>query len=139
MPIDIASFLSNSVNKIATESRIGYVLGHPVWTAIIIVGVILLIFTAWDVPNIGFKFAMYLTISILSILTVHDSMLTSRYRSRTDVAEQNSMIRPIIGGGVTPRTLGEIRPAVVAAPPPAAFVTLPAADNKSDIDLLLNL
>lgn len=83
MPIDLFKNLQNFGSQIANRSAIGQITSNPLWMAVIITAVMLLVFyTVGISKGVTFKLIFYSLLSCILLLIVHDTMIQEQYKEK---------------------------------------------------------
>lgn len=106
MPIDILSVFNKTTSHLANKSVIGYVFGHPVWCACIVVVCIVLILQLWGDKKKDFKFWFYLMGLMLGILITHDVIMIDQIKETMETSANTSLVNDV-------HALGSIQPSLV--------------------------
>lgn len=119
MPIDLLTAFNRTTSQIANKSAVGYIIGHPVWFAALIVGTLMLILWISNFEDWSFKFWFYTSISVLGLVVAHDIIIVDQ----TKECLENKTDRNLINGvhsmnglqpPIQPRSDTDVRQGLVA-------------------------
>lgn len=93
MPIDIYSAFSKVTNHVANKSIIGKVIGNPVWLAVIICVVILLMFYYWDlISGIEFRHIFYTLLVTVGLVMAHDFIIVAQAKESLESSDSEKIM-----------------------------------------------